>query len=97
MFLVANVALVILPVNGLDMRRIESRSAFMAVINMIPLFLTGRAGFLFKLLNVHQRTYRNFHRFIGATVFIEAMIHASITFILKPKPGLLATSGVIVR
>ncbi|GKU05314.1 unnamed protein product [Fusarium langsethiae] len=63
---------------------------------MIPLFLSGRSGPLFKVLNLHQRAYGNLQRFIGATAIIEAILHASIVLVLGPKPGLLATSGAIV-
>lgn len=95
-FALANAALIAFPVDGLDLRRVESRSAFMTVINMIPLFLYGRAGPLFKVLNADRRTYANFHRFMGVTALVEAILHASIVLVLKPKPGLLSMSGAIV-
>ncbi|KAF4957154.1 hypothetical protein FSARC_11363, partial [Fusarium sarcochroum] len=62
---------------------------------MVPLFVSGRAGPIFKVLNIHKRTYGNFHRFVGTTASLEAMLHASIVLVLKPKPGLLATSGTV--
>lgn len=86
-FAFTNAALIAFPVDGLDLRRVESRSAFMTVINMIPLFPYGHSVSLFKVLNSDRCTHANFHRFIGVIALVEAILHASIVLVLKPKLG----------
>ena len=56
-----------------------SRAAHMALINLIPMFLSGGYEFGARLLGVTLETYGIIHRTIGLTAVIQAIIHVVIT------------------
>ena len=51
----------------------------MALINLIPMFLSGGYEFGARLLGVTLETYGIIHRTIGLTAVIQAIIHVVIT------------------
>lgn len=56
-----------------------SRAAYLALINLIPMFLSGGYEFGASLLGVTLETYGVMHRTIGFTAVIQASIHVVIT------------------
>ncbi|KAL4888213.1 hypothetical protein BDV59DRAFT_196626 [Aspergillus ambiguus] len=55
-----------------------TRAAYLALINLIPLFLSGGYEFGARLLGVTLETYGVMHRTVGFTVVMEATIHIII-------------------
>lgn len=56
-----------------------SRAAHLALINLIPMFLSGGYEFGARLLGVTLETFGTIHRTIGVTAVIQASIHIVIT------------------
>lgn len=95
-FFLANIVMIFVPFAGIDLRQIEKRCASLAVVNMIPLFVVGRIGPVIEALNVHRSTWGHFHHWVGRFAVLEAMLHATIVLVLKPKSSSLVTSGYLV-
>ncbi|KAG7425041.1 Ferric/cupric reductase transmembrane component 2 [Fusarium oxysporum f. sp. raphani] len=92
-FFAANLVVIFAPFNGVDWRQIERRTAFTAGVNAIPLCLGGRMGPVVQMLNIHRTSYLLFHRWVGRIAVLEAVSHAIIVLLHRPKTGTLVTSG----
>lgn len=68
----------------------------MAIINMVPLFLGGRTNPVADALGISIQSYYFAHNWIGRVAIVEALIHSVIVLTLRPRPGPIATSGIIV-
>lgn len=93
LFVSINMIIVWSPFTTLDLRQVERRAAFAAAINMVPLCLGGRMGPVVEAFNVHRSTYRLLHHWIGRMAILDGLIHAAVVISLRPRPGLLVTSG----
>ncbi|RKK69818.1 hypothetical protein BFJ69_g12395 [Fusarium oxysporum] len=89
----ANLVVIFTPFNGIDWRQIERRAAFTAGVNAIPLCLGGRMGPVVQMLNIHRTSYLLFHHWVGRIAVLEALSHAIIVLLHRPKTGTLVTSG----
>ncbi|KAF5254330.1 hypothetical protein FOXYS1_14413 [Fusarium oxysporum] len=92
-FFAANLVVIFAPFNGVDWRQIERRAAFTAGVNAIPLCLGGRMGPVVQMLNIHRTSYLLFHHWVGRIAVLEAVSHAIIVLLHRPKTGTLVTSG----
>ncbi|KAF5725131.1 nadph oxidase [Fusarium mundagurra] len=92
-FFAANLVVIFAPFNGIDWRQIERRAAFTAGVNAIPLCLGGRMGPVVQMLNIHRTSYLLFHHWVGRIAVLEALSHAIIVLLHRPKTGTLVTSG----
>lgn len=69
---------------GLGIRReaiasdLMTRSAFMASINIIPLFLGGRTNLLANYLGISIHTYYLAHHWIGRIVIFQSLLHVAL-------------------
>ncbi|EGU88835.1 hypothetical protein FOXB_00646, partial [Fusarium oxysporum f. sp. conglutinans Fo5176] len=95
-FFAANLVVIFAPFNGVDWRQIERRAAFTAGVNAIPLCLGGRMGPVVQMLNIHRTSYLLFHHWVGRIAVLEAVSHAIIVLLHRPKTGTLVTSGWVV-
>jgi hypothetical protein len=96
LFLSLNLVIIFSPFAPLDWRQVQQRAAFASGINLIPLCLGGRMGPVVEAFNVHRSTYQLLHHWLGRTAIIDGLIHASIVLTLRPRPGMLVTSGWVV-
>ncbi|KAF4496656.1 hypothetical protein FAGAP_7198, partial [Fusarium agapanthi] len=92
-FFAANLVVIFAPFNGIDWRQIERRAAFTAGVNAIPLCLGGRMGPVVQMLNINRTSYLLFHHWVGRIAVLEALSHAIIVLLHRPKTGTLVTSG----
>lgn len=96
LFISLNMVIVFSPFTPLDWRQVERRAAFAAGINVIPVCLGARMGPVVEAFNIHRSTYRFLHHWIGRMAILDGIIHAVIVLSLRPRPGLLVTSGWVV-
>jgi hypothetical protein len=67
---------------------VRNRTGYLAVVNMIPLFLmAGRNNPLIKLLGISFDTFNLLHRWIGRIVALEALAHALAFFVGSASKG----------
>ncbi|SCO07034.1 uncharacterized protein FFB20_12755 [Fusarium fujikuroi] len=92
-FFVANLVVIFAPFKGVDWRQVERRAAFTAGVNAIPLCLGARMGPVVRMLNIHRTSYLLFHHWVGRIAVLEALSHAIIVLLHRPKTGTLVTSG----
>ncbi|KAF4448265.1 hypothetical protein F53441_8299 [Fusarium austroafricanum] len=93
LFFVANLMVIFSPFKGVDWKQVERRAAFTAGVNTIPLCLGGRMGPVVRMLNIHRSSYLLFHYWVGRIAALEAMTHALIVVLHRPRTGELVTSG----
>ena len=94
-FFTINMGAIFIPSFFPGWRQIQKRAALMAVVNMAPLCMGGRAPII-DALNIPRNWYHMLHTWIGAVAVLEAVSHSIIALSLHPKPGILLQSGWIV-
>ncbi|KAF2403670.1 hypothetical protein EJ06DRAFT_287357 [Trichodelitschia bisporula] len=68
--------------------QVIKRTGFMAIMNMIPLFLiAGRNNPLIGLTGISFDTYNLIHRWLGRIVAVEAIVHGAAWMIEKVYKG----------
>lgn len=93
-YLAANLLVLFLALG--NARQFEQRAAIMALINMVPLFIGGRTNPLADALGISVQSYYFAHNWIGRVAILEAVLHSIVVLCLQPRPGSIATSGIIV-
>jgi hypothetical protein len=53
-------------------------------------------GPVVQMLNIHRTSYLLFHHWVGRIAVLEAVSHAIIVLLHRPKTGTLVTSGWVV-
>ena len=71
------------------------RSATLAKVNMVPLFLGGRTSAICDFLGIRLSTYQLFHTWIGLAVVFQGILHAGMA-LSQPKMQTQAILGSIV-
>lgn len=77
---------------------LRRRSAIMASINMIPLFMGGRTSCLAETLGVPRHAYYLAHHWVGRVVIAQGLLHSIlvITSAGFHVSGIVVISGVVV-
>ncbi|KAK7920695.1 ferric-chelate reductase [Apiospora marii] len=76
-----------------DIRDIEKRAAILALTNLTPLFFSGQTHSIADWLGLSMPLYQAMHRCLGRTAAFHAILHSILTLTLRPRAGLILTSG----
>jgi hypothetical protein len=72
------------------------RTGFMAIMNMLPLFLlAGRNNPLIVLCGITFDTYNLVHRWLGRIVVAEAVVHGSMWLYQKTQKSTLFSTNIL--
>lgn len=94
-FFVINIGVILMPSFFSSWRQIQKRAALMAIVNIAPLCIGGRAPII-ETLNIPREWYLIGHSWVGIIAVVEAVSHSVIALCLVPKPGPLIRTGWIV-
>lgn len=91
-FLFINVGVILIPSFFPGWRQVQRRAALMAVVNIAPLCMGGRAPII-DALNIPREWYHLVHSWVGVVAVTEAVSHSIIALSLNPRPGPLTQTG----
>lgn len=67
---------------------VRNRSGYLAVVNMVPLFIfAGRNNPLIKLLGISFDTFNLLHRWLGRIVVLESLVHTLAFLVSSASVG----------
>ena len=75
---------------------IRARSGMMALINMIPLGLGGRANLVTNKLGFSAATYSQAHCWVGRMAAIQSLIHLGTALQISHRMSTRLVTGIIV-
>jgi hypothetical protein len=102
-YLAASIALTTYRINWggshtIIIEQVLKRTGFMAIVNMLPLFLlAGRNNPLIVWCGITFDTYNLIHRWLGRIVVAEAIVHASMWLAEKVEAGMSRNTHQIQR
>ncbi|KJZ69635.1 hypothetical protein HIM_10974 [Hirsutella minnesotensis 3608] len=91
-FLAINLSVIFVPSFFPGWVQVQRRAALMAVVNVSPLCMGGRAPVI-DALNFPRQWYYMIHSWVGVIAVAEAISHSIIALSLHPRPGLLTQTG----
>lgn len=94
-FLFVNIGVILMPSFFPGWRQVQKRAALMAVVNIAPLCMGGRAPVI-EALNIPREWYHIVHSWIGLVAAAEAVSHSIVALSLNPRPSPLIQTGWIV-
>ena len=94
-FVAVNLVAILMPSFFPGWKQVQKRAALVAVVNLAPLCMGGRAPVI-DSLNLSRNQYLVLHFGLAVTATMEALAHSIIAVSLRPKSGALTLSGFLV-